>query len=524
MASMTIRKRVWLLSGLLTANMLVIGGVGYWNSNRLTKIVNELSTNQLPAVRAMTLIDMAHDGLFGTVFSAYAGSLAKDGELLAEAEKGIAEHKESFDSNFSLIMGLKLRSEILEEAAKAQTVVTNYHATAVKIMDTIKAGKPDAAWGQRAEFQTAFGVLEEELEKLGDMVVKDSEATKAVSEEYSKFSDILNIALLVVGLLLSVALSLLVVSKIVSELRRINAALEKNAKNLATAAQEIFTASQAITDASNLQTEAVTDSTSAVTQISSMTQSTAAEATNLSDIARTTDTTVATGQGAIDEMRQSMNTIMKSNDSVATQVEDSNRQIAAIVGVINEIAEKTKVINDIVFQTKLLAFNASVEAARAGEYGRGFAVVAEEVGNLADMSGKAAQEITSKLTESTARAEKILKESASKAKDVISLGKKTVEEGAQTTDRCSSSFSEIYRSTQTLADVSSRISVAVNEQAEGIKRISAAMLTANNATIKTNQSAKQTSQIASSLLEEARSLNESVKETAALIEDKKKAA
>ena len=35
------------------------------------------------------------------------------------------------------------------------------------------------------------------------------------------------------------------------------------------------------------------------------------------------------------------------------------------------------VINDIVFQTKLLSFNASVEAARAGESGKGFAVVAE---------------------------------------------------------------------------------------------------------------------------------------------------
>jgi len=40
-------------------------------------------------------------------------------------------------------------------------------------------------------------------------------------------------------------------------------------------------------------------------------------------------------------------------------------------------------MNDIVFQTKLLSFNASVEAARAGIHGKGFAVVADEVGNLA---------------------------------------------------------------------------------------------------------------------------------------------
>ena len=71
-----------------------------------------------------------------------------------------------------------------------------------------------------------------------------------------------------------------------------------------------------------------------------------------------------------------------------------------ILGYIKSIEEKTKVINDIVFQTKLLSFNASVEAARAGEQGKGFAVVAEEVGNLATMSGTSAEEI-SKLLESS---------------------------------------------------------------------------------------------------------------------------
>ena len=84
-------------------------------------------------------------------------------------------------------------------------------------------------------------------------------------------------------------------------------------------------------------------------------------------------------------------------------------QLQNIAVIINQINSKTAVINDIVSKTELLSLNASIESARAGEYGKGFCyLLLKEVGNLAKVSGKAANEIQELITASQEQVNKIL--------------------------------------------------------------------------------------------------------------------
>lgn len=86
-------------------------------------------------------------------------------------------------------------------------------------------------------------------------------------------------------------------------------------------------------------------------------------------------------------------------------MEDAVRAMAEMEEFASKISAIIDVIENISFQTNILALNAGVEAARAGEAGRGFSIVAQEVRALAARTGEAANEIKTQINASNEHVE-----------------------------------------------------------------------------------------------------------------------
>ena len=143
-------------------------------------------------------------------------------------------------------------------------------------------------------------------------------------------------------------------------------------------------------------------------------------------------------------------------EQAGTGVETGNEHMGQLTEAMMEInsassqiANITKVIEDIAFQTNILALNAAIEAARAGNAGKGFAVVADEVRNLAAKSAEAAKQTA----------------------DLIQASVTTVSKGTQITTQTAQVLLDIQEKTKFVIESITKIDDASVEQAAAIEQI-----------------------------------------------------
>lgn len=203
---------------------------------------------------------------------------------------------------------------------------------------------------------------------------------------------------------------------------------QQSAGQLSSSSNDVSGAAQALADGATEQAAAIEEVSQTVSEISGQVGSNASKAAQARELAVKAGAEVENGNRQMERMTEAMDGI---NSSTA------------------KISEIIKVIDDIAFQTNILALNASVEAARAGDAGKGFTVVAEEVRSLAARSAEAAKNTTALIGASVAKAA----------------------EGKKIADSTADSLGEIDRSVGNVSALIHEIDVASSMQAKSISQV-----------------------------------------------------
>lgn len=376
-------------------------------------------------------------------------------------------------------------------------------------------------WSENEKLKSDFGDQEFEVDGA---ILEVQKALSTFVYSNAAFFKKVSIGFSIAMIFIMAIVSFLIVKPMNKELNSIVNSLRSFADLVFKSSEEFMRTSQDLSESSNRQASSVQETVSSLDEISAMVRSNVDVSEKSKELTKELKTTADQGKQVVNTMMKSIEDVSASNEDIMKQMDKTNEEMENISKVIAQIGEKTKIINDIVFQTKLLSFNASVEAARAGEHGKGFAVVAEEVGNLAQVSGNAATEISNMLAESIKNVQSMVQDNRARIENLIENGKQKVKYSLDSAVECSNALENIITRVVSVDEMTAQVAVASKEQSEGITEINKAMGYIDQSTQENTSMANSTSVNAQSLNDQAKTLNKNVDGLLTIVNGGKKVA
>ena len=239
-------------------------------------------------------------------------------------------------------------------------------------------------------------------------------------------------SLVILFCILPISLVSFFLSRSVSRsLRRFVSGLLENASQVSSAAAELSESSQSLSESAEDQAVSVEESSASLEEMGTVSEETSV-------------LTLSAEQLTNENLKRSL----RSSESLVKLT----REMAQVKADSEEMSQIVKRVDEIAFQTNLLAFNATIEASRAGGSAGGFSVIAGEVGRLAMKTTEAA-----KITQS-----------------LLEITEKRVGQAAESMNAISGDFENIIASATVMSEKTASVTRANKEMFRKIREISLA--------------------------------------------------
>lgn len=186
---------------------------------------------------------------------------------------------------------------------------------------------------------------------------------------------------------------------------------------------------------------------------------------------------------------ESVGTAREIADGSREVVKETVASMASLEKYAHQIEEVVEAIDNIAFQTNILALNAGVEAARAGPAGAGFAIVAQEVRALA---GRAA-------------------ESSKSVRELIGHSTSHIKSGVKLVGKTSAALQQIIEEVGNVTGIVQDMADVVRHQADQVARINGVINEIDQDVQKNAQMAEETTATLQLVCRQSSTLDELVK-------------
>ncbi len=437
-------------------------------------------SSQLPALELANEISYALGSLRA---SAAQAVLTQNFDRIGQVDK----------SNKSIVSAFnRWNEQALPHQAEIRQLYSHYVDTHEKLNDLLQnvvAGISTLAMVQ-GDFQHAIAKLielEEGVERLKKSINADLQGAVRQAESSGRAAMIVGLVLLFCAIVITIVFYY-VLSAVSLSLHSTNGTLQFTSKRLLEMVDEAQVSSTQMRETANRQASSSTETVVSMEEMKRL----------LSQTSNTSVSAVRLSEASFQEANDGKDIVQSLKDSM-TEIERSNTELEEVNQVVKLIRDRTTVINEIVFKTQMLSFNANIEAARAGQHGLGFAVVATEMGSLAEMSGKAAQQIN-----------ELLDKSANKVENTILRTKEKIGNANELSARCYEFFRQLTDRSGQLKGMVDSISSAAAEQNSGVDYVVNAMNDLNNTAAESDRMAQGIAMLADGLKSHAVNLAHAV--------------